>query len=201
MSAINFHWQRQDVTPRLLLAVGAVTLEWAMIDFEIIRMVQAYWADKCPGKQIPRAFDKRIAFLRNLGDSVYGDEPDEWIVFRWFLQRLKTSNGRRDAIAHGLPGKITKGKRTYRGLMVPRSSGAPRYVPMTTVEIEHLAETFRDLLIETSLVAHALSLAYVAASPNRRQYSQVRGKWTRLTKDNRDHMLPRFHPPPATFRG
>ena len=182
------------------MAVGSITLDWAMIDHDVTNMVQYFWHEKNPGETIPRPFDKRIRHLRGFADTVYADEPDEWIVFRWYLQRLKTANGKRDAIAHGMPGIITKGKRNYRGLMVPYPSKPTEYVPMTIKDLLGLVDTLSHLHAETATVSSALWAAQAASSPNK-HFSQVRGKWTRLTKENRSPMLPRDHLPPSTFRG
>ena len=200
MSEVSFHWERKNITPPLLMAVGSITLDWAMIDHDVTRMIQSFWYEKHPRKTIPRPFDKRSRFLRDFADTVYADEPDEWIVFRWYLQRLKDANGKRDALAHGMPGMVIKGKRKYRGLMVPHPAKSATYVPMTIREVVGLAATILNLHAETSAVSTALSMAQAASSPNK-HFSQVDGKWTQLTKENRSPILPRMVPLPPTFRG
>ena len=154
---VSFRWARKDITPPLLMAVGSIILDWAMIDNEVTKMVNLFWHKKHPGEKIPQPFDKRIRHLRDFADTVYADEPDEWIVFRWYLQRLKDANGKRDAIAHGMPGMITKGKRKYRGLMVPHPSKPTTYVPMTVKDVVRLSETILTLHAETSTISRALS--------------------------------------------
>ena len=200
MTGTTFHWQRKDITPRLLMAVGAVTLQWAMIDAEITKMVQLFWFRQNPNRPPPRSFDRRIKNLLVFAATLYTDEPDEHLVFKWYAQRLKTANGLRDDITHGIPGKITKSSHTYDGLMVPKPSGSTKYVPMKVGDIESLAHELTELHRETIEVSGALWAAQAASSPDIKVW-QDRGAWTRLTKDNRSPMLPRWNPPPPTFQG
>ncbi len=201
MQNVLFHWDRENITPRLLIAVGSVTLTWAMIDTDISRALLLFWCQDKPDEPPPRSFDRRIASLMRYAEALYVNEPDERRTFRWYAQRLKQANGLRDSVAHGQPGKITKGRRTYFGLMVPQPSGRTQYVPMKISDVERLAETLGNLHAETVVVSHALWAAQTASSPNRQSFSQIHGKWTKLTKENRSPRLPRWHPPPSTFRG
>ena len=50
MSTVNFHWERKNITPRILMAVGSITLDWAMIDDDVTKMVQYFWPEKYPEK-------------------------------------------------------------------------------------------------------------------------------------------------------
>ena len=153
---VKFHWERSAITQRLISAVGVITLEWAMIDPEVTNMVQTFWLTDRPSEKIPRSFDKRSDILKDYTDTLYASDKDEWLVFRWFLQRLKMANGNRDAIAHGLPGTITQHGRTYKGLMVPFPSKETGFVPMSTDAIVELADTLIALNAEARQVSRAL---------------------------------------------
>jgi hypothetical protein len=100
------------MTPRLLSAIGSAVIYWAMIDHRIIEVCEFAWRTSHPGERVPRSFDIRIAGLKEIAASIYKNEPDEYRIFSWYVQRLRTLNGRRDDLAHGLPGKVTKKGRT-----------------------------------------------------------------------------------------
>ena len=200
IASVSFHWRRDAISQRLLLAVGSIMLDWSMIDHEITKMVEMFSRAEGSDERIPRDFKKRSPLLRGFTDKLYADEQDEWLIFRWYLQRVRQASRKRADIAHGMPGTITKGRRTYEGLMVPFPSKTPDYVPMTMPQIVGLANELRSLLDETILVSSAVGIAHIAASPQK-SFSQVDGVWTQLTRDNRSPRLPRDHPPPLTFRG
>ena len=199
----GFRWTIESITPRLLQTVGYIILEWSMIDHEVTRMCELFWFNAHPGEKLSRRFDRRVTilkdFVKELYTKEYPNEPDEYRIFAWYLQRLKTSNGKRDALAHGLPGTITEGRRKFEGLMVPEPSRNARFVQMSLTDIDKLAEEMRNLHIETIQVSTAISKAQAAASPNK-SAGLIDGVWTQLTKENRSPKLPRGNLPPPTFQ-
>ena len=200
MTSTQFHWQHDDITPPLATAVGHVILQWAMIDPEVTKMLALFWARHHPSEHPPKPFNRRVAQLMRFAADLYADEPDEHLLFKWYIQRLRMASGKRDDIAHGIPGKITKGKRTFVGLMVPKPVGKTRFVPMMLKDITKLASELESFHLETIQVSTALWTAQAASSPDTRVW-QDRGEWTLLTKDNRSPKLPRSNPLPPTFRG
>lgn len=197
MSVINFHWKRSDITPDLLMAVGAVMLNWSMVDDQISNALIPFWVDAKPNERIPRSFDRRINGLVDLISPFYSGEPDEYRIFMWFIQRIKDANGRRDNIAHGIPGTITKKGRTYKGLMIPEHSREATYSPMPFNKITELAETIDELITECGSVTSAL-WAVRSASRSERIWRESDG-WKTVTMDNRSPKLPCLRTPPQTF--
>lgn len=96
-------------------------------------------------ERVPRSFDIRIAGLKEIAASIYKNEPDEYRIFSWYVQRLRTLNGRRDDLAHGLPGKVTKKGRTYDGIKIPFPSRDTKYSELTVEDIEELAEDLKAM--------------------------------------------------------
>lgn len=200
MSTVTFHWRHDWITPRLLTAVGAVVLEWAMIDQQITDMCGRFWFNKYPGQRIPRAFDKRSTELLARAKELYAQEPDECRIFAWYIQRLKTLNGKRDDLCHGTPGRVAKDDgKFYDCLMVPFPSRATKYERMTVDDIERLLNDLKNLSRETGTVSWAFSEALDASSGNKSIWREP-GGWTLVTMDNRSPRLPRENPPPATFQ-
>lgn len=199
MAKTEFHWQRSDITPDFLMAVGGVTLNWAQVDNEVTRILQPFWFDAHPEKRMPRSFDKRVGNLVKIVEPLYADEPEERRIFKWYIQRLKDANGQRDNIAHGIPGTITKGGRTFQGLMVPYPSREPTYAPKPLDDVAALAKTIDALWRETLDVTAALYAVRNAASGNIRVWQNPDG-WSLVTMDNRSPRLPLTIPPPPTFR-
>jgi hypothetical protein len=198
MSQITFHWQASEQTPELLTAVGLVTLTWARIDWTITNILELFWRDNKAGQPMPRSFDQRIAYLEEFLTPLYHTEPDELRTFLWYLQRLKTANGNRDDVAHGIVGKITKGSRTYSGLMVPFPSKETKYPAFNLDQIKKLGRRLEDLETETAHVSSALREVREASLPNIRVWRDPDG-WLRPTMENRTRRLPRKHLPPPTF--
>jgi hypothetical protein len=200
---ILFHWHYENITPRLVIAVGTIILEWAMIDAEVTSMLRLFWTRKRDNERPPKSFDRRVKNLIEFADDLYGNvlaEPDEQRVFRWYIQRLRCASGRRDDIAHGMPGTITQHGRTYEGLQVPHPVGSTRFVPFSTDDIIRFVGDVMALHHETREVSHALYLALMAASPGTLRVQTPDG-FLPVTKENRGLKLPRWQPPPPTFRG
>ena len=197
--AIGFHWHSDWMTPRLLSAIGSAVIYWAMIDHRIIEVCEFAWRTSHPGERVPRSFDIRIAGLKEIAASIYKNEPDEYRIFSWYVQRLRTLNGRRDDLAHGLPGKVTKKGRTYDGIKIPFPSRDTKYSELTVEDIEELAEDLKAMEGETYQVSMALLQALQASSGNISIWQDPDG-WAPLTKDNRSPKLPRENLPPPTFR-
>ena len=105
----------------------------------------------------------------------------------------------RDAIAHGQPGEISTGKKTYVGLMVPKPSRKTKYVPLPVGHIKKLANQVDSLQNEARWVNSALGQTKSAYDPNVVQHNMIDGVWTRLTTANRSPMLPRWVPPPNNW--
>lgn len=192
------------MTPDLLMAVGAVVLEWAMIDDAVTKTLELFWFHHRPEERIPRSFDRRVGHLLEFGDALYANEysneVEERRLFRWFIQRLRTANGRRDDIAHGIPGTITIGKkRPAKGLRIPFPSRLHRYVFVKLEHVKALAIELQQLHVECTNVSSALWAAFTASLPNRRSWSDRNGVWTLLTKENRQYRMPSSIPVPATF--
>ena len=198
---VGFHWHHEWVTPRLRMAVGDVSLEWAGLDIEITRMCEGCWSRAYPDERgVPRPFDKRQKGLRAFGQFLYASEPDENLIWAWFLERVKNANFKRDDIAHGIPGKVTNEKgEQYDGLMVPYPSRAPKFIKMSLSDIEALVESLKELRREMTQVSFAFHQALAASSPNTRTWLDPNMSIP-LTMDNRSPKLPRWQPPPPTFR-
>jgi hypothetical protein len=145
--SITFEMRAENITPQLLINIGLITLNWAMIDNQITDILDHFWLEKHPQEKMPRAFDKRIEHLQECATDLYGKrDPGELRIFKWYAQRLKDANGLRDCIAHGMPGKITKPGATFEGLMVPKPSHPTKYIPMTPNAIAQLTVRLRELL-------------------------------------------------------
>lgn len=201
MAQTTFHWKLSDITPELLMAVGAVTLNWAQADNSITQILQIFWANDRPNERMPRSFDKRVDNLVEFVEPLLASEPDELRVFRWYIQRLRDANGKRDSISHGIPGTITKNGRTFQGLMVPHPSKRTIHIPLPPDDISDVAKTIGGLWEETIIgVYPALIALWQAASGNIRT-RQSPDEWKQVTMDNRSPRLPRSCPPPPTFQG
>jgi hypothetical protein len=197
---IRFEWRVEYLTHELLINLGFIIIKWAWIDHEITQMCESFWFSEHPDKQLPQSFSKRATILQGFVADLYlTREPDEYRIFAWYLQRVRTVNGKRDNLAHGRFGKITRRGRTYDALSVPVPSGANKYIPMSMKAIERLAEEINDLLSETPEVSYALSRARAASSSREIHRALVDGEWTQLTWDNRSPKLPRRHLPPSTW--
>lgn len=200
MSSTSFHWFAENITPNFKRAVGSIVLSWAMIDADLSRTALLFWQHDHPNERKPARFARRVRFLLDFAAALYVDEPDEHLLFKWYVQRLRTVGGHRDNIAHGIPGTITRGKRSYQGLWVPSTFGPDNYVPMKISELGKFALELEQMHFETIGVTAALWAAQVASSPNK-QFRQVDGVWTQITRENRSPRLPRFVPLPPTFLG
>jgi hypothetical protein len=202
MTNVHFQARYEWMTPRLQSAVGRVIIEWAGIDAGVTDICQNFWVDEHPQVTIPRPFDKRSKAIKDYGRKLYLEklqERDEWRFFAWYIQRLRTLNDRRDDIAHGQPGLITKDGKQFEGLMVPRPSKETRFVEQTILDIEDLGQQLTAILGEATQVAYAFWAAHVAASPHRQAW-RVQNGWTQITKENRSPKLSRWNVPPPTFR-
>lgn len=182
------------------MAVGRVILQWAWIDHDITRMCEFAWWNDFPDQKIPRAFNARVKGLKQVAKRIYKDEPDEYRVFCWFIQRLRNANDRRDDLAHGRPGIASiDGGEEFECLMVPFPSRETKYEPMRVDQIERLHRDLSTITIELRTVSWAFSQALQASSGNISTWQEPDG-WTRLTMANRSPKLPREHPPPPTFQ-
>jgi hypothetical protein len=197
---IEFHWTTEYVTPLVVTSVGSIIIQWAWLDHEITSMCQLFWRTSHPDEALPQSFSNRADILQQFAADLYlSREPEEYRIFAWFLQRVRSANGQRDDLAHGQYGMITKGGRKYEGLMVPIPSGSYKYPQMSMKKMQTLAEEIPELLREASQVSYALYKARAAASSQETHREQVDGVWTRLTWDNRNPKLPRWRPPPPTW--
>lgn len=196
---IRFAWKSEWITPGLRTVVGSIVLEWAMLDAETTRLCEIFWIHHHPQDALPRPFDRRVRILRDFAANIYAQEPAEFLTFAWFLQRLKTANGHRDHIAHGLPGRITRHGREFAGLLVPHPSSDDRYIPMTLKGIRSLYEEICSLHREASAIAYPLYAAQHYALFGK-PVRQVENGSMPATVHSRSPMLPRFSTPPATFR-
>jgi len=133
----------------MLSAVGTITLEWAFIDAEVTYMCQSFWSNQHPGQMMPRSFDKRSEYLKLYAVTLWRDEPSKQKGFDKYMQRVKTANGKRDDVCHGVPGQITRRGRRYFGLRIVHPSQATRYPDMTVDQLERLAEELGHLAAET----------------------------------------------------
>jgi hypothetical protein len=138
--------------------------------------------------------------LRKLAKSLYANEPEEHRLFRWYLHRLAMLDSKRDDIAHGIPGTITRGRFVYEGLMVPFPSKPTRIPQMSVEDIEQLGRDLESMDDETDDVSEAVTQALQASSGNTEVWQEPHG-WTRLTMDNRGPRLPRTNLPPPTWQG
>lgn len=191
----GFHWKREWVTPELLQAVGTIVLEWAMIDNEVTDMCKTFWSLERRGEVLPRAFDKRIDLLNERGLKLFADFPEELHVWKWFVQRIKTLNGRRDAVAHGVPGRITlrdkqqKDIRTFDGVLVEHPSKDTKLIPLSIGQIAQLADDIVRLHDEIGNVRYAFSNAVSVSTPNMEVRTNINDVMVLLTHENR----PKLH--------
>jgi hypothetical protein len=119
---------------------------WALIDWDIQRLCEFLWPIHPPGQEIVRSFDKRAETLAEIARKLYAAEPDEWRTFAWLLQRLKTANGRRDAICHGIPGTKKIAGKEIDSLLIPFPARPTKYSPISVLAIEQLAALLDDLM-------------------------------------------------------
>lgn len=199
MSQITFHWEAKDQTPELLAAIGLVIVTWTRIDNEITRILEPFWSVQKPEERMPRPFDQRITILREIVTPFYNAEPDELRAFLWYLERLKSANGNRDNISHGIAGKITKGRKTFPGLMVAFPSKATKHISYSLEQIQKLGARLEELEGETVHVSAALRAVYETSLPDRRVW-RASGGWSRPTMETRTDRLPRYHAPPPAFQ-
>jgi hypothetical protein len=199
MSEIKFEWKREWLTPLLLQAVGGVILNWSRVDHEIIKLCEHVWRVEFPTTRVPRPFNARTTTLLTFARKLYLNEPEEFRIFAWYIQRLRTLNDSRDDVAHGTPGIVTKHGKSSECLMVPFPSRATEFRPITIRQIENLSLKLDALASETSWVSGAVSRAIMASSSG--IYRElIDGEWRRLTMYNRTPRLPRDSLPPPSFR-
>lgn len=199
-NTIQFSWRPEFLTTQLVQDVGSIVLTWAWIDHEISRMCQMFWLKEHPEERLPQSFDTRANILKIFAKALYVPrEPAEYRIFVWFIQRIKAANGKRDDLAHGIHGLITKNGRTREGLLVPHPSRKTDYIPMTAAQIGKFNEELSTLNREVKWVGLAFSQAVQATSPHK-SFGLIDGVWTQDTWDNRSPKLPQLIPPPPTFR-
>ncbi len=196
---VTFKWSLQNITPELEQRVGHIILQWAMIDHQIVDTASLVWPYIHPGQRPPNQFTKRVNLLLDYAKRLYANEPEELLIFGWFIQRLKQAGGIRDAIAHGQPGIIGQHGREYPGLMVPEAGRGNRYVPLSEEKIADLCKTLDAMVWEATEVRVAFCEAHIASLPNKLQ-RLTDGEWKTVTMDNRSPKLPQRHRPPPTFR-
>lgn len=204
MTTTGFHWSIDVITPRLKQEVGSIVLYWALIEWQFTEICERFWRESNPGREkLPPRFDRRAAILLDQVKAFYAkeypDEPEEFRQFAWFMQRLKTANGKRDALVHGLPGVASINGRKFPAIETRYPSEDAKYVQMSLDDIGNLDLEIWRLYAETCKVSRALNRALDAASPNKSR-QLVGGEYVLLTKQNRDPKLPRETPPPPTFR-
>ena len=105
-----------DIDPALAQAIGEVIVWWARLDTIITSTCMSFWtiAHQRGGK-MPQSFRTRATHLKNFAKALYANEPEEYRAMAWFIQRVRTINDKRDDIAHGNPGIITRNGRSYPG--------------------------------------------------------------------------------------
>ena len=203
MTSVSFQWSIDVITPRLQQAVGSISLYWALIEWQFIRICEDFHRLIDENEKLPRAFDRRADIVlddaRSFYAKEYPDEPSEFRQFSWFMQRLKSANGRRDAVIHGMPGKVTKNGRTYDGIHVPFPSQSAKQVSISLEDIYRLDVEIWQLYAETCRVSLATSRAISAASPDT-IVEQTPDGYVQLTKANRSPKLAQEPPPPPTFQ-
>ncbi len=198
----TFHWKHDQISDRLLVAVGAVVLEWAKIDNRIIDITRRFWMHYRLDEIIPRSFDARRKRLKQFGKTLYENEPEEYLYFSWFLTRLSDANGFRDDICHGIPGTVTKRGRNFECLQISHPSKETRHTPVSIGKIERFRKKLSDLDVEASDVSWAVSQALTASLRNTSVWQDDdnhRG-WILITPENRSPMLPKSVLPPPSFR-
>lgn len=196
---LHFHWKLSDIDDQFIHTVGRIVIAWMPLDEAITEMCRAFVNTALPEKLMPKSFDGRVKFLGHYAKIMYANEPDEWRIFAWFLQRLKSSNGHRDAVVHGRFGMITKNGRSYEGLLVPNPTSPTATIPMTKANLLSLASELEALAREGLDVRFALTMAQ-SAYGSAIHHSMESGVWTRLTVENRKPRMPRSNVPPAGFK-
>jgi hypothetical protein len=182
------------------IAVGSVSIEWAIVDDCITQILWSLWFyEHQQTERPPRSFDRRIAELKRLVKLLDQNEPDEFRTYAWFDQRLRTANGKRDNIAHGVPGRMTKNGKEYEALQIPFPSQViPKYAHSTIDDVEDLAVELKELCLEASSIHVAIWAALVASSQNISNGPAPYGLKP-VGPDSRP-MLPRDNLPPPTFQ-
>lgn len=197
---VRFEWRQEYVTPELLCNVGAIVIKWAWLDHEVTAMCDLFWVEAHPEQKLPQSFGARANILQQFGEHLYlAREPEEYRLLAWFLQRSKTVWGKRDDLAHGRFGMITRRGRTCEGFQIPVPGGNTKYIPMSREKIAALSLEIDNLLRESHQVSHALYLARVASSSQQTQRTLIDGVWMQLTWENRSPKLPRENLPPPTW--
>jgi hypothetical protein len=155
------------VTPELAQAVGLVTLEWAMIQEQFGRSFALLWQSHHKEKKPPASFDKQMALWVALIETLFRSNPDYLNYCLDYVQRVRSANGQRDDIAHGVPGVIEKRGRSFFGLMVSRPLIAnTRMVQIDVPKITAIAFELRNLKHESSEVYWQVGLAHNASLPD-----------------------------------
>jgi hypothetical protein len=198
MSQTTFQWQASEQTPELLGAIGLIITTWARIDWRVTQTLEPFWLGAKPNDQMPRSFDQRITNLEELATPVFKSAPSDLRTFLWFLQRLKTANGQRDSVTHGIVGQITKNNRTYYGIMIPHPSKKTKYPWFSLEQIHKLGARLSDLEMEIGAVSGVLSDARNASTPGFRAW-RIGDGWLKPGAENYTPNLPQDHRPPATF--
>jgi len=199
-AVVSFHWKRESITPRLQQAVGAVVLEWTLVDEIITDILGSFWLHHRREDKIPRPFDIRRKLLRDFGGDLYRSEPDELRIFAWYLDRLSRINSDRDDICHGIPGIVTLRKKSYACLAIRHPSKETRYKPISIGAIERFAASLMRFHSETGQVGQAIGVALQASSRSVRVWKTGDDQPHLLTPENRHPRLPRQVPPPPSFR-
>lgn len=197
----SYIWKAENMTPRLLTAIGAIVIQWSMIDHEITHMCENWWGKAFPGESVPRPFGRRLDGLRVLAEKVYFRDPAEHRIFRWYLHRLSEFSSKRDDISHGLPVKALHPykKYEYDALKIPFPSKPTKFKKMDVEKMENLRNAliaFYSETIQVSLAfsqAQQASLRHILVAPKRRGLQ--------LQSRARNPKLPQLHPPPSTWQG
>jgi hypothetical protein len=185
----------------MLHAVGSVTVWWALLDQAITRFASNFWLGEHSQKLMPREFIRRAKYLRSMGEAIYINklnEPDEYRQFCWFMKRITDAHGLRDAIAHGIPGTATQGKRRFRALLIHPPSRPHEIKPFSAKMLNKLAADIESLFDELSDVVFAVSVAHFATLP--RPPGKLPPEVLALySSESRSPKLPRLSLPPPTF--
>lgn len=201
MSQIAFHYNPAWITDRMRIAIGNVSIQWALVDNTITQVLWSLWFyEHAQTERPPRSFDRRIAELKRLAKILYQNDPDELRQYSWFDQRIRTANGKRDNVAHGIPGRMTKDGKEREALEIQFPSQIiPRYAHSTIEDVEELAVELGSLYMEAAMVHAAIGAALVASSQNILNGPAPYGLKP-VAPGVRNPMLPRDNIPPPTFQ-
>lgn len=191
------------MTPDLLKAVGAIVIQWSLIDHEITRICENWWYRAFPNERVPRSFDRRLDGLKVIGSRLFMLDAAEHRIFRWYLHRLAQADSKRDDISHGIPVKATHPykKIEYDALRIPFPSRPTRFQKMSVDGLYKFYWELDAMFSETVQVGLVISHLQQASFSHRSIWHMQRGLQPVRGMSVRSPKLPRLKPPPPTWRG